>query len=174
MQFYEVTTNYIITDIKEHSTLKPTLLDLIDQMPNGSTDTISKSDFFLPSDIPRPYLDLFLNHMEKYMMEMMSKLGCNKWYMQNGWYQQYNSSDSHYWHVHPFCMYNNVYYLELPDHSVQTEFYNPITKQTFFLNDVKEGQMITFPANLIHRSPPNTNKDRKSVIAFNSDFDEVL
>ena len=32
----------------------------------------------------------------------------------------------------------------------------------------KEGDIITFPAFLFHRSKPNTSKKRKTVISFNS------
>ena len=39
--------------------------------------------------------------------------------------------------------------------------------------EVKEGQMLTFPANVIHRSPTNIQDDAKVIIAFNSNFDEV-
>ena len=35
---------------------------------------------------------------------------------------------------------------------------------------VEEGDIITFPASLLHRSPKNTTMKRKTIISFNSNF----
>ena len=35
---------------------------------------------------------------------------------------------------------------------------------------VKEGQVLTFPANIIHRSPVNNHDNQKVIISFNSNF----
>ena len=40
--------------------------------------------------------------------------------------------------------------------------------------DINEGDLITFPANMIHRSPQNNTNERKSIISFNCDFDVRL
>ena len=39
--------------------------------------------------------------------------------------------------------------------------------------DITEGQMLTFPASMMHRSPPNTMDDEKIIISFNTCFDEL-
>ena len=36
--------------------------------------------------------------------------------------------------------------------------------------EVAEGQLLTFPANIIHRSPINTTDKVKTIISFNSNF----
>ena len=35
---------------------------------------------------------------------------------------------------------------------------------------VREGQVLTFPGNVIHRSPVNNNYNQKVVISFNTSF----
>jgi hypothetical protein len=173
-KWFEVKSHYAITDFKEHDKLRERLLESIDAMPYQTRDNITKSDWYVPSNEPRPYLDIFYDAFIPYMDKMMEDMMCTRWVIQNGWFQQYEDSGSHYWHIHPKCMFSNVYFLELPEPQVSTEFLNPITKESFQLENVREGQVITFPSTFIHRSPPNTSGKRKTVIVFNSDIEEVI
>jgi hypothetical protein len=90
-----------------------------------------------------------------------------KFELQNFWFQQYESNDYHSWHNHFQSTYASVYYVELPDASVATEFKNPVTGE-IIKPSVKEGDILTFPASIIHRSPPNNSGGRKTIIAINT------
>ena len=35
---------------------------------------------------------------------------------------------------------------------------------------LREGQLLTFPAHIMHRSPVNKSKERKTVISFNTNI----
>ena len=48
-----------ITKIEEHEEYKERLLSLIDEMPESSYETVTKTDWNVPQEIPREYLKLF-------------------------------------------------------------------------------------------------------------------
>ena len=52
---------------------------------------------------------------------------------------------------------------------MQTQFFDMITEKIITFN-VKEGDLLTFPAFMIHRSDEIKNKKRKTIISFNSNF----
>jgi ectoine hydroxylase-related dioxygenase (phytanoyl-CoA dioxygenase family) len=103
------------------------------------------------------------------MQKIVKKLNTKNWLMHNMWFQQYNKNSHHTWHTHPSVQFSSVYYLELPDTNVSTEF-KDIVNNNIFKVDVKEGDLLVFPSSLLHRSPKNKSNKRKSVISFNSSF----
>ena len=88
------------------------------------------------------------------------------WKIENGWFQQYQEKSSHYYHTHPGVNFTNVYFLELPDKQFKTFIQSGGKEYNY---KAQEGQIITFPAHLLHRSKENGNF-RKTVISFNSNF----
>jgi ectoine hydroxylase-related dioxygenase (phytanoyl-CoA dioxygenase family) len=82
----------------------------------------------------------------------------------NMWFQQYKKNDKHSWHTHGLSNFSNVYFVELPLKSLATEILNVNN-----LN-LKEGDLLTFPSHLYHRSPINKTNKRKTIISFNCDF----
>ena len=170
MKFYDLKSFYIVTDIKEHQENKDKLLSLIDDMRGSSYESISKTDWHLPRETPRPYLDLIYTILRPYMMKMSDRLGLNSWTIYNGWFQQYGKHGVHNWHVHEGVNYANVYFLNLPDESIKTQFFDIKERKVMNEIDVREGQLLTFPAHIKHRSPENTSDEVKTIISFNSDF----
>ena len=174
MKFHKLDSFYIVTDIKEHKKLKDTLLKYIEKMPQSNINeddvVVSKTDWNLPSDYKRDYMDLFFNIITPYMHEMSSKLKFTGWEIVNGWYQVYDKGGKHDWHVHLKTSYTNVYYLSLPNKSISTQLYDPMNDRVIKNIKVKEGQVLTFPANIIHRSPVNNHDNQKVIISFNSNF----
>jgi len=161
----------IKTNISDHKKHKQNLLNLIDSIPNLSSDItkveqVSKSDWYLNSFYPRKYWDYFFNILTPWFDFMENKYGhkISKMQIGNYWFQQYLNNNYHEWHTHANCHFSSVYYLELPKTNMVTEFkdYKPIS--------VKEGDIITFPAYLVHRSPINSSGKRKTVIVFNSNM----
>ncbi len=175
MKFHPLNTFYIIQDIVEHSKFKSQLLEYIHEMPNHSIKddygTISKTDWNL--DHQRKYLDLFKSMINPYIDNIRDELKFKTWNVGTVWYQVYNKGDTHKWHVHVGTNYTNVYYLDLPDESIKTQIYDDTTKSIVEL-EVHEGQLITFPANIKHRSPVNDTDQQKVIISFNSNFNMVI
>jgi len=154
--------------IKNHKQHKIELLKLIAAVPHipsasEKIENISKSDWFLSSDHPRVYREYLFNVLKPWFKHMENKYKTPA-RISNYWFQQYLKSDYHHWHLHPKCHFSSVYYVELPEKSLATEFKN------YKSISVKEGDIITFPSHWVHRSPANSTGKRKTVIAFNSNM----
>ena len=153
-----------IKPFKKHKELKKTFLKLIDSLPISKKESVSNTDWYLPKEHKREYVDLFYKNIVDHMKFVCEELKCQKWEIQNTWFQQYKEGDEHKWHNHGHAQFSNVYFLELPSTSMKTEF------ATHPEINVSEGDIITFPAYLVHRSKPHPSNKRKTVIAFNSSF----
>jgi cupin superfamily acireductone dioxygenase involved in methionine salvage len=173
MRLYDLKSFYIVTDIKEHKKNKDKLLSLIDGMEKSSIDNVSKTDWNLPKETKRQYKDLFYKMIEPYLNEMTDKLKFKSCKINNIWYQSYEKNSTHEWHVHPEVNYTNVYYLDLPDETIKTQLYD-IRENKIINIELKEGQLFTFPANILHRSPINTSNNVKTIISFNTNFDDYI
>ena len=167
----------VLTDIKEHKKNKLNLLGLINQLEiskiSNKSDSISKTDWNLPKEVKRNYLTLFYDMIRPYMNDMATKMKFNKWNIDNAWFQIYDKDDQHGWHVHNSSNWTNIYYLNLPENGIKTEIYDVKNEQIIKDIHVKEGQLLTIPAGILHRSPKNLTNELKVVIAFNSNFDDV-
>ena len=99
------------------------------------------------------------------------------------WFNQYiaESGSEHPWHHHaeserkageknPSINLASIYYVELPDESLITILKDPDTGEEI-IPDVKEGQILTFGADILHKSPRNITTTRKTVIPFNIMFE---
>ena len=178
MKILPLKSFYLITDIKEHNSIKDKLLFFINQMEeskiNNEKDSISKTDWNLPKETKRIYLEYFYSIIKPYMNTMADKLKCKSWDIHNSWYQTYKKGDTHSWHIHPAENYTNVYYVDLPEQKIKTELYDIVDNKIIDEIEVKEGKLFTFPANIIHRSPINTSNNVKTIISFNSNFTNVF
>ena len=80
------------------------------------------------------------------------------------WFQIYGANSQHSYHTHPGCQFSNVFYVDLPDTEIKTEFFDIKSL------DVEEGDMVTFPSYLLHRSPVNLDIKEKVIVAYNTSF----
>ena len=98
------------------------------------------------------------------------------------WFNQYiaESGSEHPWHHHseseimavqknPCINLASIYYVELPYEALITILKDPETGKEI-IPDVKEGQILTFGADILHKSPRNFTNTRKTVISFNLVF----
>ena len=134
----------------------------------------TKSDYFLPKDTHRGYLDYFYSDVIPSSLEKVGKdLGLTPMeiHIHNGWFQQYTDGGQHSWHNHTDCQFANVYFLELPDEEYKTEIVDENGDIIEFA--VKEGDVLSFPSWMLHRSKPNFSKHRKSIISFNTSFNHI-
>ena len=134
----------------------------------------TKSDYFVHKDASRGYLDYFYSDVIRPVVEKVGKdLGlwpCDI-KIHDGWFQQYTNGGEHNWHNHADCQFTNVYFLELPDEEYKTEIVDENGDIIEFA--VKEGDVLSFPSWMLHRSKPNFSKHRKSVISFNTSFNHI-
>jgi len=167
----EIAHSYVIIQkVKEHKEFKNKLLSLIDEIKSDEIQTdfekIQKSDYNLSEKIERKYGNVFQDIIKPYNENIKEFYKAEKISINNYWFQQYGDNGYHNFHIHPFSLLSNVYYLELENNN-STVFYDMQNKKQFKYN-LEEGDLITFPSLLPHRSQVNTN-GRKTIISYNSD-----
>jgi hypothetical protein len=158
----------IINKINNYKEINKNLLDLINKIPinflkENSISSINNTDWNLPKNLKREYLEYFFEIMKPYFKKICYKLNSSKIEITNAWFQQYTKNSLHQWHTHPKTNFTNVYFVELPDKSLSTEIFG---QKNLELN---EGDLLTFPAFYYHRSPVNLSEKRKTIISFNMD-----
>ena len=185
MLINKIDNYYYITNVKEHLKIKNKLLELINKMPSNlismstPSDNLNEeeledkyvSDWSVDSNYNREYLNYFYEIIQPYLTDMCLKLNFKKYKIINGWFQRYKHSHQHIWHVHPDSNYTNMFYIDLPYNEVATQLYDPINK-TIIKPKVKEGDLLTFPANILHRSPKNITDKIKTIISFNTSYED--
>ena len=94
----------------------------------------------------------------------------------SAWFNQYNpnTGSTHPWHSHknensllPFNDLTNIYFVELKDYSLRPILKHPKSGKEI-IPRVKEGQILSFSADILHMSPQNYTTTRKSVLSFNT------
>ena len=169
-------TFYIINKIEEHKDIKKELLDSIDEIPLNNFKTeyenIIHTDYNLPLNINRKYTKIFYKIIPKYMKKIKDFLCVDKFEMHNCWFQKYKKGDFHNWHIHANAQFTNIYYLEMPDKNTKTILLNILTNETININ-LNEGDLLTIPAFIHHKSKNINNDISKTIISFNSSFDLV-
>ncbi len=159
-----------IVPIKEHRKVKAKLMKQIKAMPEEKLHTVSKTDWHLPSKIKRTYQDTFFKLIFPYMDRFAKKYHCKEWEMHNFWFHQYDKFSGFDWHVHSGCNFSNVYFLSLPNKKTHTEILDINSK--LIKLEINEGDLLTFPGYLRHRSPV-IKKLSKTIIAFNTSINNV-
>ena len=200
---------YTVVDVIDHSIMKDSVLDLIDNMPSKD---VGVNSINLDDD----YTDLgydYTSHISRtnWKDEIFGEEWAQIWphflspadqiqvvnsirnnypdrdwssgEVTESWFNQYiaESGSEHPWHHHaeserkagqknPCINLACIYYVELPDESLITILKDPETGEEI-IPDVKEGQILTFGADILHRAPRNFTDSRKTAIAFNIMFD---
>ena len=160
---------YSVPNFKKY---KSNLIKLLDNTKTNSLITdkekISKTDFNLKLQ-DKKYVNYFLNNISKnFLKDLSIKLNISKFRISKIWYQTYKRGDFHDWHVHPDCHFTNVFFINLPSLKLKTQIMD-INKYIIKTN-IKEGDIITFPAYLNHRSIKNIFKKDKIIMSFNLDI----
>lgn len=153
-----------------HNVDKGIILNLIDSMGKYSVEEshqrIKNTDYYMPNTMDRKYWpkcsEIFQRHWDE--MDRKHFVGLAKTFPVNFWFQQYQTGDYHGWHLHPSCLFSNVYYVELSSEGSRTTF---LIDGKEISIEVSEGDIISFPTSLLHCSKPNKN-GRKTVIVANT------
>ena len=167
MNIKTIPGEFIIYDVPDHTKHKDILLKLIDKIPTNPYEGVSKTDWNLPTDFEREYAKYFYSKITPlHSTDLVKYFKSKKCDITNIWFQQYKENSSHHYHSHPRANFTNVYFLELPDEQFKTSIK---IKEKEYAYEAKEGQIITFPAYLLHTSKENGSL-RKTIISFNSNF----
>ena len=147
--------NYIFNDKTSGAYIEPALSKL-----SPPKSVITKGSF--RNETSTKDLAILYNKHLKPIIEVV--IG-NSYLMNALWYQYYgkNSGSYHDYHDHcsDNCQLSGIYYLNLKDPKLKTEFLN--TPEIM----IEEGDIILFDAHLPPRSPPNRTKHDKIILSFN-------
>ena len=163
--------NIFVNKIADHNKHKSVLLKYFsqggDKIDDG-IDNITNTDWYNNGDLNREWIHYFkdnvLNQIQDNLLNERSAVNLT---LHNIWFQQYEQDNVHEWHTHGFTQYTNVYYVELPDTSLKTEI---LDEEDI---EVEEGDILSFPAYIFHRSKINKTNKRKTIISFNTSFDRI-
>jgi hypothetical protein len=163
----------MVSSFSNHKESKKNILNMINEsyseiVSDPSSDVyVSKTDWMISFDDKRPWVREFLKEATDFISEMYHDLGYNRIYIDNIWFQQYNTGSQHGWHTHGKTNFSTVYYLDLPEDSSKTSFINPYNQKDTVDIDAKEGDFVTFPSFTIHKAPENKSLRVRTIIAFN-------
>lgn len=164
-----------IVSLDKHKQIKATLLSMLEKQKKAELKGTHNgfqclSDWEIDVGEEREYFKYlypFLDEKVRNIFDDAYKDFIYDYFFDNCWFQQYYQHSEHYWHNHGNC-WGLIYYLELPDQSLTTEFYIPLAKDKIISFDIQEGDILLFPGCLMHRSPKNTSTNiRKTIIATN-------
>lgn len=156
----------IITQIPDFDQVKSEILKHIEADEghrNDARDIISKFDYYKNGE--RSYFSVMQPTIENNSRIICESLGYEKVTVNSLWYQQYNQLDTHGWHTHGNASFSNIAYIELPCPEARTEFK---LGNNVFSFDAKEGEVLSFPGIMIHRSPVLKSLGRKTVVVWNT------
>jgi hypothetical protein len=155
-----------------HDTVKSLVLTAIDSFAEAEQfGDVANTDWHLPQHITRPYQSPISTFLYWPLVAEYCAMGGTNLEVVTCWFQQYNSGDIHHWHNHPGVHFTNIYYVEYPDGSPQTEFIDPENPKNIIKIDVKEGDILIVPAHVIHQSPSvTTSFGRKTVVVLNTNL----
>lgn len=184
----------LISKVKAHLKHKPELLRLIAESVKENPQWVSESD-----GVTTSYVDIFgeegMDHGKyewlRYFYENIihdtmgnndyvpNKIGITPCHykIDTTWMQQYTYKDDanekpagcHPWHNHAGCHFTNIYFLDISHKEQRTEIVAPNLQPIEY--DAVEGDIITFPAWMAHRSAPNIYGSTKTIISFNSNYE---
>jgi hypothetical protein len=127
---------------------------------------ISKTDWFKSDVLEREWVKLIIKDLSLHISKSYLELGYGGFTLNEIWFQQYLENSEHGWHTHS-GNFTNIYYVELPPDAPKTIIIDPYTKQKILL-DIKEGDIVTFPSFVLHKTLPNKSKKIKTIISYNT------
>jgi|TARA_R100001126_G_scaffold43578_1_gene24709 hypothetical protein len=162
---------YSIKDYEKK--IKWPLIEKIEKIPTNpyidKNQKISSTDWNMPEKMDRQYIDFLKQFVLPDYINSTEKLWNAKLVIHNIWFQLYRQGDFHDWHTHSNANLTNIFYVKLPNEKLGTQFKMP--GELIKIISVKEGDILTVPAYLAHRSQINETLHKKYVISFNSSID---
>ena len=176
MEKYSLQTPYIVKPFKYHEEVKNSLLEFLGnadyRSPNhdASETHITKADWFQAENMSREWVKFIAPKLLEEVQVLYRELGFDILRVTEIWFQQYITGSEHGWHTHS-GNWTNVYYLELPEGTPKTLLIDPFDKKTVIEVDAKEGDLLVFPAFVMHKAPVNQSTNRKTILSYNINAD---
>ena len=175
---YPLVMQYFVRKMPYHAENKQIILDMIAGVekvdttvtkPDDRYQRITKYDYLMVDTVTnRPWVDFVTPKIWNVLNTMPAELGWELPDIRAIWFQQYHASDHHQWHPHCGVNWAGLYFLEASENSHITQYIEPFTNKLFSFTAL-EGDIVIFPAQLLHRSSEFFSSNRKTVIAFNFD-----
>ena len=180
MKKFKLETPCLIDSLKSHIKIKKQLINLLKKTECDYLETkneyfgdlIHRLDWSKSADFSREWVKFLQPYLYKHLKGFANSLGYQDIRFINLWFQQYNQTGKHGWHIHG-DNYTGVYYVKLSDKSAKTELINPFSQNEKIIIDAKEGDVVIFPSYVIHRAPTQKEKTNKIIISFNINFEFI-
>lgn len=168
---------FLTFQFPKHLEMKETILTLMAAATEQSTETVSITDDYytdkvtnldwsLAADFSRPWVQYFKPNLDVLLNDVVNSCGYKQCIIKDIWFQQYQISDTHGWHIHGHN-FTGVYYLDLPTDAPKTQIVNPFNQEQILIPEVVEGDILIFPSYVIHRAPKIKENINKTIISFN-------
>lgn len=132
------------------------------------------TDFFVnasPESTELPdYAETVISVIKPYLADFSSERRVE---FTDMWYQKYYRGVQHQVHTHGHSGWSCVMYVEFdPEKHESTMFYSPFKNPwngnlETFQAPVEEGDMVIFPATVMHEAPQNRSDVRRTIVSFN-------
>jgi hypothetical protein len=119
-------------------------------------------------DQERAWVKTFQPHLTEHLTAWIAAFDYKSFIVRDLWFQQYSFGSQHDWHIHS-CNWTGVYFLDMPDRSLKTQFKNPMNTNQENQFDVTEGDILIFPSFVVHKAPKNNDVRIKTIISWNMD-----
>lgn len=130
---------------------------------------IAYTDYF--NDEVQPYRKEFLEIVSPILSEFRNAANYKFNDVGQLWCQAYNRRDYHVPHDHGPVGYSCVFYAKMSEEHPSTLFFSPFSDETGFKTyqsvPCVEGDLLIFPAHLMHMAPPHDSEDERIIISFN-------
>jgi len=157
--------------IEDWSNVKPRLVEAIKVMPQSNPDR--------PTGQPAPkeILKIIKQPIDNFLSDIESKFEDVEF---NMWWQCYQKNEGHRPHAHGEAHFGSTLFLDfVSEEHPPTRFYAPFNNYLTgnvleYEKDIKEGDIIFFPGNVIHESPINKSLIPKKIIAMNLNVPKLV
>lgn len=169
----KIPTFLIKSKFNKHKKYKNILLNCFKNIKvnkdNFNKDNIFKLDFNDCNNPNREWTKLLIPDLLLHFSNCIKHIGYEGLTLRNIWFQQYNKEGYHGWHIHG-SNYTGVYYVSFNKNFAKTKIIDPTNYKKIYEINAKEGDIILFPAFLIHESSIQKTNELKTIISFNLDF----
>jgi hypothetical protein len=166
MMFYIPIFKYNICDWNKK---KKKLLEIFSTIIFNKTEENKTSYYVEGNQKQNEKLILFLYEE---LMEFENEIK-NQFHIKDVWLQEYSNKDHHSAHTHGCLGYSGILYIEYDYESHNSvNFISPFISTIsgdveYYKPDIKEGQIIIFPSNILHFVHPVSSSKSRKICGFN-------
>ena len=132
------------------------------------------TDFFINADVNTPELPSYAQTVIDIIKPCLADFSDQRRVeFTDMWYQKYYKGVQHQVHTHGHSGWSSVIYVEFdPKVHEATQFYSPFRNVwngnlEIFNPPVEEGDMVIFPATVMHEANPNRSDKRRTIVSYN-------